>query len=268
MVNVPAQNTDSVVEHAFALYSAVKRHIVPLHHYTLDGVKWPTNRVSMAEFKREYPECVLFELVLTSTRPTKDEQGGDSRSRRLRGSRKSAGRHYTCHGVLTKDKGKCAEKMATALGMKVLIAERKGATEARSGRLVFEDVIKESTVVILTCPLDESTHNMIDEAELRSMRADAILVNVGRGGIVNEQALATALKEARLAGAATDVFETEPATKENCPLLDPSIPNLVLTPHIAWFSSGTIKGTLEVTVKNLECFSAGKPQNVIYGPSK
>lgn len=153
--------------------------------------------------------------------------------------------------------------MAKALGMNVLIAERKGTSKPREGRVLFEDVIEKCTVLIMTCPLDASTHNMIDEAELKTMRDDAIIVNVGRGGIINELALANALKELRIAGAATDVFETEPATKENCPLLDTSIPNLVLTPHIAWLSTGTIKGTQEETRKNLEMFVAGTPQNVI-----
>lgn len=158
--------------------------------------------------------------------------------------------------------------MAKALSMQVLVAERKGASCAREGRKSFEDVLKQSTVLIMTCPLDETTRNMIDEAELRTMREDAIIVNVGRGGIINEIALINALRESRIAGAAVDVFETEPATKENCPLLDPSIPNLVLTPHIAWYSTGTIKGTLAMTKKNLECFVAGKPINVVVGPKE
>lgn len=156
--------------------------------------------------------------------------------------------------------------MGKALGMKVIIAERKGASTARDGRFPFEDVLKECTVLIMTCPLDPSTRNMIDEAELRTIRNDAIIVNVGRGGIINEQALASALKERKIAGAATDVFEHEPATRENCPLLDPEIPNLVLTPHVAWFSSATILGTKKVTKENLEAFAKGKPQNVVLGP--
>src|SRR6195952_3387202 len=100
--------------------------------------------------------------------------------------------------------------MGKALGMKVLIAERKGSSTAREGRTLFEEVLEQCTVLIMTCPLDSSTRNMIDEAELRTMKDDAIIVNVGRGGIINELALATALKERRIGGAATDVFETEP----------------------------------------------------------
>lgn len=200
------------------------------------------------------------------SRLSQDKQRGDYGNNRIWCHCQLASN--TIHSNADVAKGKCAEKMAKALGMQVVVAERKGATEARSGRATFEDVLKRCTVLIASCPLDESTHNMIDEAELRIMQEDAILINVGRGGIINELALANALKEFWIAGAATDVFETEPATKENCPLLDPSIPNLVLTPHIAWYSTGTIKGTIEVTKKNLERFVAGEPQNVITGPSK
>lgn len=153
--------------------------------------------------------------------------------------------------------------MATALGMNVLVAERKGSTATREGRTSFADVLKQCTVLILTCPLDDSTRNMIDEPELCTMDNSALIINVARGGVINERALAAALKNHAIAGAATDVFEIEPATKENSPLLDPSIPNLVLTPHTAWVSSKTIKGTQKVIKENIEAYAAGRPQNVV-----
>lgn len=147
--------------------------------------------------------------------------------------------------------------------MKVLIAERKGAKEARDSRTAFDDALKQGTVFILTTPLDETTQDMISSTELELMDATSLLVNVGRGGVINEAALAKALREGKIAGAATDVFESEPATKENCPLLDPSIPNLILTPHIAWYSSRTIQGTVATVKDNVERFVAGQPQNLV-----
>lgn len=84
---------------------------------------------------------------------------------------------------------------------------------------------------------------------------------------MNERDLADALRNGKIGGAATDVFEHEPATKENCPLLDPSIPNLVLSPHLAWYASKTIKNTIATVKANLEAFAAGKPQNIVV-PSK
>lgn len=95
------------------------------------------------------------------------------------------------------------------------------------------------------------------------MDSTALVVNVARGGIVDERDLAQALRDGLIGGAATDVYEHEPATKENCPLLDPTIPNLVLTPHVAWFSSKTVKGTSDTVKKNLEGFVAGTPVNVV-----
>ncbi|GAB7357612.1 hypothetical protein MBLNU459_g0113t2 [Dothideomycetes sp. NU459] len=234
LVNVPAQNTDAVTEHAFALYGAVKRRILPLHNWAMGGEEWAKSGMSVLQYK-------------TVPRTNREETLG-----------------VVGYGAL----GKSTEKMGKALGMRVLVAERKGtpAAATRPGRLPFADVLAQSTVLILTCPLDASTRNMVDEPELRTLPRDAILVNVGRGGIVNERALARALRDGTVAGAATDVFEHEPATTENCPLLDESIPNLVITPHIAWFSSATLIGTKKVTKANLEAFAAGKPQNVVIGP--
>ena len=147
--------------------------------------------------------------------------------------------------------------------MRVLIAERKGESEVREGRVSFDQAIKQGTTFILATPLDDSTRDMISTPELEFMDPTALVINVGRGGVINEAALAQALRDGQIAGAATDVFEHEPATKENCPLLDPAIPNLIVTPHVAWYSSRTIKGTLETVKANIEGFVAGKPQNIV-----
>ena len=147
--------------------------------------------------------------------------------------------------------------------MTVLLAERKGASEVREGRTAFEEAIKKGTIFMTATPLDNNTRDMISTSELEAMDPAALLVNVGRGGVINEAALAKGLKDGQIAGAATDVFEHEPATKENCPLLDESIPNLVVSPHVAWYSSRTIKGTLATVKANVEGYVAGKPQNLV-----
>lgn len=149
--------------------------------------------------------------------------------------------------------------------MTVIIAERKDAKKVREGRTAFQEALRQATLFIVTAPLDPSTRNMFDRSELETMDPTSIVVNVGRGGVVNEAALAEALRKAQIAGAATDVFETEPASKETTPLLDPEIPNLILSPHVAWYSSKTIKGTVETVKKNVEGFVAGRPQNVVVG---
>ena len=147
--------------------------------------------------------------------------------------------------------------------MRVLVAERKESSDTREGRTSFDKAIKEGTVFILTAPLDASTRDMFSSPEFEAMNQTALIINVGRGGVINESALVEALKAGKIAGAATDVFEHEPATKQNCHLLDPSIPNLILTPHIAWYSSRTIEGTIKTVKANIENFVAGKPQNAV-----
>lgn len=147
--------------------------------------------------------------------------------------------------------------------MKVLIAERKDTTTLREDRTTFSEAIKQGTIFVLAAPLDESTRDMISNPEFSNMNPSALLVNIGRGGVVNELALIEALRKGQIAGAATDVFENEPATKENCPLLDPTIPNLILSPHTAWYSERTVTGTIATVKANLEAFAAGKPQNLV-----
>lgn len=151
--------------------------------------------------------------------------------------------------------------------MKVLIAERKGIPESstRSGRTSFTSILAQSTVLVLTCPLDASTRNMISHSELRSMKRDAIIVNVARGGVVDETALVHALKEGWIAGAATDVYEVEPASKENSVLLreyDSKL-NLTLSPHMAWFSGTTVENLQRTLKENMERWVMGKAQNVV-----
>lgn len=147
--------------------------------------------------------------------------------------------------------------------MKVLLAERKGAEKVRPGRTAFHEALKNGTVFMLVTPLDAGTRDMIGKAELETMNSTSLIVNVGRGGVINEAALADALRQGKIAGAATDVFANEPASKDKSPLLDSSIPNLLLSPHVAWYSSRTINGTLEVLKANIEGFVAGNPQNVV-----
>lgn len=159
--------------------------------------------------------------------------------------------------------GRNIERIGKALDMTVLISERKGASEVRKGRTAFETALKQGTVFMIVTPLDNETRDMISTAELKAMDTTSLVVNVGRGGVVNETALAKALKDGHIAGAASDVFEHEPATKDNCPLLDDSIPNLIVTPHMAWYSSRTVKGTLATLRANVEGFVAGKPQNLV-----
>ena len=156
---------------------------------------------------------------------------------------------------------KGVEKLARAFGMEVLISERKGGT-ARSGRFLFEDVLKRADVVSLHVPLNDQTRNLIGAAELALMKRTALLINTARGGVVDEVALAAALREGRLGGAGVDVLSSEPPREGN-PLLDLHLPNLIVTPHIAWTSRQAQETLAEEVIKNIEAFAAGKPRNVV-----
>ncbi|KAK3112201.1 hypothetical protein LTR53_011765 [Teratosphaeriaceae sp. CCFEE 6253] len=159
--------------------------------------------------------------------------------------------------------GKKIQSIGIALGMRVLVAERKHTPDIRDGRVAFGQAFQEGTVFMAAAPLDATTQGMVGSPEFASMLNTALLINVGRSGVVDERALVEALRAGQIGGAATDVFETEPATKENCLLLDRSIPNLVLSPHVAWYSSRTLKGTVATMKANLEAFVAGTPINVV-----
>lgn len=151
-------------------------------------------------------------------------------------------------------------RLAEAFGMRVLLAERKGAGEVRPGRTAFDDVLRESDVISIHCPLNADTRGLIGEAELSAMPAHAILINTARGGIVDEQALANALRAGVIGGAGMDVLSVEPPRKGN-PLLDPGIPNLIVTPHMAWASAEAMQALADQVIVNIEAFVAGEPRN-------
>ena len=128
--------------------------------------------------------------------------------------------------------GRAAAKPAEAFGMRVLIANRAG-NPSEPKRVDLEQLLAESDVVSLHCPLTPLTRRMIGARELSLMKPDALLINTARGGLIDGQALADALKAGRLGGAGIDVLPQEPPV-DGDPLLDPAIPNLLLTPHVAW----------------------------------
>ena len=130
--------------------------------------------------------------------------------------------------------GKGVEKIAKAMGMRVLIADHKGAREPREGRVSFDEVLTQSDIISLHCPLNEHTLNLITAKEIALMKPTSYVINVARGGVVNEEDLYYALKEHKIMGAATDVLTTEPPS--NNILLKGDLDNLIVTPHIAWGS--------------------------------
>jgi glycerate dehydrogenase len=156
--------------------------------------------------------------------------------------------------------GRGVHRLAEAFGMRVLIAEQRGAAAPRPGRVAFETVLREADAISLHTPLDEATRGLIGAAEFAQMRRHALLINTARGGIVDEAALLDALRAGRIAGAATDVLAVEPPRAGN-PLLDADLPNLLVTPHVAWASREAMQGLADQLIDNIEAFVAGAPRN-------
>lgn len=157
--------------------------------------------------------------------------------------------------------GKEIGRLAQLLGMKVLYAERKGAETIREGYLPFERVLKEADIVTLHCPLTEATTNLMNEETFALMKPNAILINTGRGPLVNEMALLKALESKQIAGAALDVMIQEPPQIDN-PLMQAAkhLPNLLITPHVAWASHSALTTLCEKVGKNIQEFGESLTQ--------
>ncbi|KAI9931923.1 hypothetical protein ASPWEDRAFT_40283 [Aspergillus wentii DTO 134E9] len=239
--NCPSANIESVSEHALGLYFATRRRMFDVHMLTRAG-EWRPGQspiARMLDSDGERPLTCQEEVV----------------------------------GIVGNGNvGKRIATLARALGMTVMISGRKTSSNPNLSngfsddqRVPFETVMKQSTVIFLAVPLTSSTKNLISTPEFESMSPHAVLVNVSRGGVVDEEALVQALKENQIAGAATDVFREEPADPANSPLLaeDTKDLNLVVTPHVAWAARKTKVNQNRMTKQIVEDWAAGSPSNLV-----
>ncbi|KFA81539.1 hypothetical protein S40288_09053 [Stachybotrys chartarum IBT 40288] len=228
VVNSPGCNVDAVAEHATALYFTLRRAVMP-SMAALRAGEWPQKRTLMmtAYINGASPRSCARETAVI----------------------------IGYGGV-----GKTLESILSALGMKVLVAARKGSDSVPPGRVSFDEALKIATVVILCCPRTPETLNLLSSADFASMRPDALLINVARGGVVAEDALLEALEGGSIAGAGVDVFDTEPASAETSVLLRPETQrlNLVVTPHTAWVGMETTAHYQKVLQENIEGFLKGE----------
>ncbi|WP_180084741.1 2-hydroxyacid dehydrogenase [Acinetobacter sp. YH12145] len=151
--------------------------------------------------------------------------------------------------------GQAVAHLAKAFGMKIMI----GALPNRpmvAERVAFSEMLAQVDFLSLHCPLTDETRDLLNHESLAQMKASAFVINCARGGVVNESALAEALKSGTIAGAATDVLTVEPPKQGNV-LLDLSIPNLIITPHSAWGSVDARQRIVQQMVENVEAFKAG-----------
>jgi len=158
--------------------------------------------------------------------------------------------------------GRRVAEIALAFGMKVKALTSKSADTlpAGIGKATIEELLSTSDVISLHCPLTDTTRHLINSETLRLIKPSTILINTGRGPLVDDQAVASALAEGQLAAFCADVLTEEPPKADN-PLL--AQPNAFFTPHIAWASTEARIRLLQVVTCNVKAFLNGKPQNSI-----
>lgn len=159
--------------------------------------------------------------------------------------------------------GQAVARLGRAFGMEVCVAARASVADPQAQALALDELLRTSDVVSLHVPLNEQTRHMIGAAELASMKRTALLINTARGGLVDEAALADALRQGVIGGAGFDVLSKEPPGPDN-PLLAIRQPNFILTPHTAWASSQATQRLADMLVDNIEAYHAGKPNNVVF----
>ena len=168
--------------------------------------------------------------------------------------------------------GRATAAIGAAFGMRVLVAEHRSDSSRTDGRVPLDDLLRQSDVISLHCPLLPATRNLIDTVALRKMKRTALLINTARGGLVDEAALVHALDEGSIAGAGFDVLTVEPPRNGN-PLLDALRPapgrpherrtNLIVTPHIAWASAEAMQMLADQLIDTIESWAAGKPLHLV-----
>lgn len=223
--NVRAYATASVVQHVFSMLLSLTTHLDEYKKSVQSGLWSRSEYFCLLDFPIRELEGKIFGIV--------------------------------GYGEL----GKAVAKVAEAFGMHVLIAKRDDK-DNRAGRLPLHELVKKVDVLSLHCPLNEETKNLVGEQELSLMKNNAVLINTARGGLVDEDALLDALNNNKIGAAAIDVLEQEPP-EDNHHLLQVNIPNLIVTPHIAWASVESRQRLIDGIATNIAAFKAGNPRNLV-----
>ena len=227
VTNIPAYSTASVAQMVFAHLLNLTNHVAYYTQQAKEGGKWVTSQ--------DFCFCdrPLTELA--------------NRTMGLVG----LGRI-----------GMAVAKIAVSLGMNVMAYTSKNQKALPNGvqKADLDEIFSQSDVLSLHCPLTDETLHLVSEERLRTMKRNAILINTGRGPLIDENAVANALKDGQLGAYAADVLSVEPALADN-PLL--SAPRVQLTPHIAWASKEARIRLMQICAHNIEMYLKGNPQNVV-----
>lgn len=159
--------------------------------------------------------------------------------------------------------GQAVASIGRALGMRVLFSAHKGRTGQGSLYTPFEEVLRQADVLTLHCPLNVNTRHMIGAAEFAQMTRQPLLINTGRGGLVDEAAVGSALQAGHISGAAFDVTSVEPPPADHPFMALLERPDFILTPHVAWASAEAIQALADQLIDNVEAFVRGAPVNQV-----
>ncbi len=224
--NCTGYATASVVQHTFALLTALATRLERYHDAVRAG-RWSAS-----------PHFCLLDYPITEL---------DGKTLGIVG-----------YGTL----GRGVAALGSAFGMEVMVAARPGAETIPDDRVALSTLVESADVISLHCPLTPATQGIIGATELERMKDSAFLINTARGPLVDEAALAQALRAGTIAGAGIDVLGAEPPPPDH-PLLANDIPNLIVTPHTAWASHAARQRLVDQMVANMHAFAAGNPSNVV-----
>ena len=224
VVNIRDYATHTVPEHVFSLILALRRNLLGYRTAMRDG-KWQRAR-----------QFCFFD--------------GDIHSL-----------HGSVLGLIGFGSiGNAVARIGSAFGMRVIFFDPTHPADERLRSL--DELLKTADVISLHCPLTHSTRNLISEPQLRLMKRSALVINTARGGLVDEIALAKALKEGWIGGAGFDVLTTEPPREGN-ELLNLQLSNFIITPHVAWASVEAMEGLADQLTLNIDAWACGTPRNLV-----
>lgn len=227
VTNIPAYSTDSVAQMVFAHLLNITNHVA-LHSQAVSQGQWQA--------------CPVFSFALTPLWELS---------------------HRTMGIVGLGNTGMQTARIALAMGMRVLAVTSKDAEALPEGiqkASGYDELFAQADVISLHCPLTPDTHHLIDAHALSLMKPTAILINTGRGPLLDEVAVAEALRQQRIYAAGIDVLTQEPP-RDGSPLI--GLPNCFITPHIAWATSEARARLWDIATRNVQAFLSGSPQNQV-----
>ena len=222
--NIRAYCTQSVVEHVFGVLLNLTHSLAHFQQAVRDGAWQDASEFCLLDFPIRELSAMTLGIV--------------------------------GHGEL----GQGVARTAKHFGMRVLVAQRPGTNKLSPGRVPLDELLRQSDVVSLHCPLTPATRQLIGERELALMKQTALLINTARGGLVDSAALVAALENGSIGGAAIDVLPQEPPVHGD-PLLDCRHPNLIVTPHIAWGTREARQNALAQLAAAFQAFTRGERLN-------